>query len=226
MKTATGPEPALQVPRRSLSLGFSDQRVPDGQHICDLYHDETERRRVMSKYLDSGLKAGEKVLYLADAMTPAEMLESLQALGVDIQSPSLDVVPAASTYCGSSGRFEPEEMLAIVRGYHRQTLANGYTGLRGSGEMGWCLKDDRVDEASLLEYEAKLSLLVAECPCTACCQYDVRRFSGRTILDVMRVHPVMIVRGQLVENPFYEDPAVFLREYQARKQQDYERTAS
>jgi hypothetical protein len=220
MKTATGPEPAIQAPRRSLSLGFSDQRVPDGQHICYIYHDDTERRRVMSKYLESGLLAGEKVLYLADEMTPAEMLESLQTLGVDTMSPGLDVVPAASTYCLSSGSFQPDEMLAVVREYHRQALAEGYTGLRGSGEMGWCLEDDRVDETRLLEYEAKLSLLVAECPCTACCQYDARRLSGRTILDLMSVHPVMIVRGQLVENPFYVEPAVLLREYQARKQQD------
>ncbi len=220
MKTAPGPEPAIQAPRRSLSLGFSDRQVPDGQHICYLYDDDTERRRVMSKYLDSGLKAGEKVLYLADAVTRAEMLECIQSLGVDTKSPGLDVVPAGATYCPSKNQFQPEEMLAVVRKYHRQALADGYSGVRGSGEMGWCLADDRVDELRLLEYEAKLSLLVAECPCTACCQYDARRFDGRTIWNVLRVHPVMIVRGQLVENPFYIEPAAFLREYQARKQPD------
>jgi len=29
-------------------------------------------------------------------------------------------------------------------------------------------------------------------------------------MDVLNVHPVMIVRGQLVKNPFYLEPDIFL----------------
>ena len=82
--------------------------------------------------------------------------------------------------------------------------------------MSWCLVEGRADKASLLEYEARLNMLVAEHPITACCQYDVRRFDGRTIMDVLAVHPVMIVRGQVVKNPYYTDPNEFLRQYRTR----------
>ena len=90
-------------------------------------------------------------------------------------------------------------------------------GARSTGEMTWCLVKGRADEASLMEYEARLNGVVAGHPCTVCCQYDVRRFDGRIIImNVLAVHPVMIVRGRLVQNPYYVGPEVFLREYRAR----------
>lgn len=36
------------------------------------------------------------------------------------------------------------------------------------------------------------------------------------MMDVLSVHPVMIVRGQLVKNPYYMDPAVFLEKLKER----------
>jgi hypothetical protein len=41
------------------------------------------------------------------------------------------------------------------------------------------------------------------------CQYDARRFDGATIFDVINVHPVMLVRGHLIRNPFYLPPDQF-----------------
>ena len=35
-------------------------------------------------------------------------------------------------------------------------------------------------------------------------------------MDVLDVHPVMIVRGQLVKNPYYIEPDVFLEKLRAR----------
>jgi hypothetical protein len=35
-------------------------------------------------------------------------------------------------------------------------------------------------------------------------------------MDVLNVHPVMIVRGQLVKNPYFVEPAVFLEKLKAR----------
>lgn len=203
---------------RLISLGFTDERVTEGQHVCYIYNDDIERRRVMAKYLESGMLEGEKLLYLVDDMTPAEMLDCLEELGVDVRSKadSLTVAEAAPAYC-PSGVFNADEMLGAIRDFYRKAVEEeGYPGARGTGEMSWCLVEGHADEASLMEYEARLNLLVAEHPYTACCQYDARRFDGHIIMDVLSVHPVMIVRGQLVKNPYYVEPAEFLREYRTR----------
>ncbi len=40
------------------------------------------------------------------------------------------------------------------------------------------------------------------------CQYDARRFDGATLFDVLKVHPMMIIRGQVVRNPFTSSPRI------------------
>jgi hypothetical protein len=35
------------------------------------------------------------------------------------------------------------------------------------------------------------------------CQYDLRRFDGAILMDVMRVHPFIMIRGSVMRNPFY-----------------------
>jgi hypothetical protein len=203
--------------RRSISLGFTSERVLEGQHLCYLYNDDHERRRVMAKYFESGLLAGEKLLYLVDDITPQEMIDCLEELGVEARSNAgrFRVAEAAGTYC-PRGAFSAEDMLGLVRDFYDDAVAEGYTGCRSTGEMSWCLVEGRADEASLMEYEARLNALLAEHPHTACCQYDTRRFDGGMIMDVLAVHPVTIVRGQLVRNPYYVEPATFLEEYRAR----------
>jgi hypothetical protein len=205
--------------RRTISLGFSEEKVFEGQHICYIFNDDEERRRVMAKYLESGRLANEKLLYLVDVITPEEMLRSLEDLGVDVRTKpaALTVEEAGQGYC-PQGVFNSDEMLQLVRDfYHEAVDTEGYAGARGTGEMSWCLVKGRADEVTILEYEARLNLLIAEHPYTACCQYDARRFEGHLIMDVLAVHPVMIVRGQLVKNPFFVPPDIFLNEYHARQ---------
>ena len=62
----------------------------------------------------------------------------------------------------------------------------------------------------LLEYESRVSLLLREHPVTAVCQYDARCFSGAMIMDILKVHPMMVVRGSVVHNPFFIPPEEFL----------------
>ena len=207
----------MQHEKRTISLGFDTEKVQEGQHICYLYNDDRERLRVMSKYLESGLLANEKVLYMVDSMTPEEMLATLGELGIDIRSREDDcaVRSAESGYC-KDGCFTSSEMLDVIKAFYQEAMQQGYSGARGTGEMSWCLVEGRAEMSELMTYEARLNDLLSLYPYTACCQYDTRKFDGSTIMDVLSVHPVMIVRGQLVKNPFYVKPAEFIAAYNSR----------
>jgi MEDS: MEthanogen/methylotroph, DcmR Sensory domain len=67
----------------------------------------------------------------------------------------------------------------------------------------------------LLEYEAKAN----EVPFTdpVVCRYDLRRFRGDVVVEVMRTHPMVIIGEILQENPFFVPPDRFLRELRARR---------
>jgi hypothetical protein len=90
-------------------------------------------------------------------------------------------------------------------------LALGFPAARVIGEMSPEVQDIPGGRR-LLEYEARVSLLLAERPITTVCQYDANLFDGATIMEVLKVHPQMIVNGAVIHNPFYIPPAEFLKE--------------
>jgi len=194
-------------------MGFSDERLPVGTHMCLIYDDENERRKLIAKFLDAGLREGEKVVYFADTMTVSEVRDWLAGMDVKIpQGGQLTVAEAEKTYC-PNGKFVPDEMIDGLRALYQVSLDEGCTGARGSGEMSWALRGIPGAER-LIEYESLINVLVETHPCIALCQYDARRFNGAIIFDVLKVHPAMIVHGQVVKNPYYIRPQEFLKSRQ------------
>ncbi len=198
--------------QRKVLLGFTNEPVSEGLHICHLYSDEVERNRVMTKFIGSGLESREKVLCLVNALTPDEMKRNLEEMGMDVSG--LSALDARSAYC-PTGNFDKSRMLEAIRSFYLDALDEGYQGARGAGDMAWAL-ETHASEADLIEYEARVNQIVSDHPFTACCQYDAHRFSGQMLMDILSIHPVTIVKGQLVWNPFYIAPGDFLREFLAR----------
>lgn len=202
---------------RDISLGFSDERFKEGHHIVYVYNDDLERKRTMAKYLQQGLIDGEKVLYLVDDISPDEMRKELLELGVDVdrQQRDFDITEGHYSRCPDN-YFSREFMLGVVGDYYDDAIKEGYSGARGAGEMSWALIEGRATIPELLRYEAELNNVLLNHPLTTVCQYDARRFDGALIMDILSVHPMMIVRGQLVKNPSYVQPEIFLPEYEER----------
>ena len=77
-----------------------------------------------------------------------------------------------------------------------------------------------LDLNELLEYEAKANdaWMRQDGPVNpAICVYDLKKFRGDIVMDVMRTHPVIIVGGVLQDNPFFVPPDEFLNELRARR---------
>jgi hypothetical protein len=49
------------------------------------------------------------------------------------------------------------------------------------------------------------------------CTYQLGKFGGDTVIDIMRTHPMIIIGGLLHRNPFYVPPEEFLREVRRRR---------
>ncbi|MCF8037947.1 MAG: MEDS domain-containing protein [Desulfohalobiaceae bacterium] len=205
--------------QRKISMGFSDEKLLEGQHIIYLYNDDRERKKTMASFLQQGLLENEKLLYLVDDISPEEMQKELSLLGVDVQRVNNCFDITAGHYaCCPDHYFTAEFMLKTVGEFYEQAIQNGFTGARGAGEMSWALVEGRATVEELLNYEAQLNHILQRHPLTTVCQYDARRFDGALIMDLLSVHPMMIVRGQLVKNPSYVKPEIFLQEYRERQQ--------
>jgi len=195
-----------------ISLGFDNKAYPAGTHMCLIYNDEAERLKIISKYLEKGLKTGGRVAYFVDEITPMEIYSWLDKLDVAPPEKNLyaafTAAEAQKTYC-PDGTFIPDRMLATLRDFYDQSVNQGYPHCRVCGEMGWALKNLPGSDR-LMEYESLVNVVVTTHPVTAVCQYDANRFDGVTILKCLEVHPYMIVHGQVVHNPYYITPEEFL----------------
>ena len=164
-----------------------------------------------ARFLESGLSAGERVLHLTDTLSVAEASRRLAELGVEVdpEDRALVLRDAVEANC-PKGRFSTVEMIETLKDFYLSALAEGYAGARGTGEMSWSLRGGLCDLDELMDYEAHLNDALRTHPFTACCQYALQRFDGQAILDVLSVHPLTLVRGQLVVNPYYLEPSAFL----------------
>ncbi|QJD29941.1 MEDS domain-containing protein [Methylococcus geothermalis] len=200
--------------RRMVSLGFTAELFPPGTHMCYLYNDEQERLEIMSEFVRSGLEAGEKVGYFVEEMSPQGLRDYFAGLGiVPAEETQLDVEPSVAVYC-PDGSFSPERMLDRLRAAYDEGMGEGFDGVRLTGEMHWALRGLPGSER-LAEYESRINLLVVDCPLTVICQYDANRFDGATLFKVLNAHPMMIVHGQVVHNPYYLPPEQYFARYSA-----------
>lgn len=189
-----------------VSFGFTEQRFPAGMHICYLYNDENERQQTIAQFIESGLLAGEKVGYLSDMPFQDEMATYLARLGFippdSLKPDQLVLAQAETTYC-PDGTFLPERMIDYWRALYSQAQQESFAGVRITGETNWLCKGMPGIER-WVEYEAMINSLVEEVPVNGIiCQYDVNKIDGATLFDVLNVHPMMIVAGQIVHNPYF-----------------------
>lgn len=202
----------MNTTRKTIELGFTRETFPPGTHMCLIYSSDEERREIIARYLESGLKTGERVAYFADELSPEEVCTWLAGKGIDLPDPDsagqFSVSSTESTY-HPGGKFVPEEMVETLKAFHGAACADHYPASRVSGEMSWALKGIPGSER-LMEYESRVNELFLHYPVTAICQYDVRRFSGALIFECLKVHPYMIVHGQIVRNPYYLDTKEYM----------------
>jgi hypothetical protein len=154
----------MGAPEHLVSLGFTGERFPAGTHMCYLYNDDRERLEIIAKFIASGLQEHEKVSYFVDLMTPEEMCVQLRDLGVDLPNglsePDFKISRALDIYC-PDGVFVPEQMLRKLRAAYTDSIEQGYTSARLSGEMSWALRGISGSDR-LIEYEALINTLMRD----------------------------------------------------------------
>ena len=103
-------------------------------------------------------------------------------------------------------------MIQNLTNFYNDSIKLNFKGARVVGEM--IPEVEKMPGGDrLLEYESRISILTRTVPVTAVCQYDANSFDGGTIMEVLKVHPMMIVNGSVVQNPFFIEPEIYLSEH-------------
>jgi hypothetical protein len=191
--------------------GIDDIGLVPGSHVCAFYRGDADRDRLLTGYLGAGLAAGDKCICVVDSAYTAKRLESLPRSGGQSGPPSgqLDVHLPEATYL-AGGEFTTSHMLAFWTENMNKAEIEGYSFCRLVGEMTWALRDVPGVE-HLVGYESELNRVTSSYPVIVLCLYDLDRFSGEIVVNVVKTHPQVMVQGILVENPYYIGPDEFLK---------------
>jgi hypothetical protein len=202
----------MKTHNRTISLGFTSEQFEPGVHICQIFNDDEERHDALINYIVSGLQAGENTACFSENETESSLSQFFNEKGFTynevIKSGEFSLSKTAEVYF-EGGTFEPQRMLNLLKEFYNNSIAKNRSGARVIGELVPAI--DKIPGGSrLMEYESKVSLLLKTTPINAVCQYDARLFDGSTIMDILKVHPYMIVKGSVIHNPFFINPEEYL----------------
>ena len=183
-----------------------------GDHACCFYETAEKQRAVLTPFLRQGLERGEKVIYILDVSTVEAIVAYLRRDGLDVEPylarGQMVFLTRDETYM-QAGVFDPDTMIALLQAETDRALAEGYSALRITGEMGWTLRGLPGSER-LIEYEADLNEFSPSSKCLALCQYDWRAFGPQLLMDVLSTHSVALVNAIVYDNYYYMSPATVL----------------
>jgi hypothetical protein len=191
-------------------------------HVCAFFRDKNEEARALLPFIKEGLAAGEKIVHTIDPVRRADHMSRFAAAGIDFTAAhghgQFDLQAWTETHL-LAGRFDPDRTLALFGQMRLAASREGFPLTRFITHMEWALEDDAM-LTDLLLYEARANEVRLGQPGPihpVICSYDLTKFSGEFIVDVMRTHPMTLIDGALHENPYFVPPEEFMRELRNRR---------
>lgn len=191
-------------------IPFADGLLDRYRHVCAFVSSGGEQDAVLDPFLAEGVDAGDRLLFLVDPKQAAAPVRRLRRLGFPtaelLGRHHCDVRTWDETYLRGGG-FDQDAMLDLLEGLLAERDG---VRVRMLADMGWAA-DGRAD-GDLIEFESRANFIHARHGHVVVCLYDLDRFSGAFVIDVLRTHPVVLIHGALHENPFFVPPTELLQE--------------
>ncbi|MEO8524833.1 MAG: MEDS domain-containing protein [Caldimonas sp.] len=200
-------------------IPFAGSQLCKGRHVCAFFNSDDEKYRVLLPFIKDGFACGDKAVHVVNPDQRDDHLQRLTAAGIDAaaaeQSGQLELKTNTETYL-RDGRFDPDRMLEVFEQMASGTAEAGFPLARIVCHMDWAA-DGRSHIDDLVEFESRVNDVWSRHDDAVICVYDLAKFGGDTVVNIMRTHPMIIVGGLLQENPFFVPPEEFLREVRERR---------
>lgn len=195
-----------------VELGFWGYRCNWGCHLAGLYESEQERDEIILGFLAQGARDRDIGLFTLAEQSVDQGCSSIAEASEWFDEPELLTVRPARDFYYPEGTFSPWTMDDSLESFFVHSQRNGPRNVRASAEMGWALEAvDGVEH--LMAYESRLNYFIPGKPWISICLYNVNKFSGQTVMNVLRTHPFTVSGGVITENSYYEDPDVYLAKH-------------
>jgi MEDS: MEthanogen/methylotroph, DcmR Sensory domain len=207
---------------RARPMWLAHSVLSASRHVCAFFHSHEEEYRVLLPFIQEGFACGEKAFHIVDPARRDAHLQRLAAVGIDTAAAQQRGQFELCTWTEAhlrDGSFDQDRMRALIEEVVKGARQQGFPRTRFVTHMEWAL-EARVGVATLLEYDARVNYGRRRNHGPVICTYDLAKFGGGIVVDIMRTHPMLIIGGILHENPFFVPPDEFLQELRTRRVAD------
>lgn len=200
-------------------LTFAGFPLAESRHVCAFFNDEDEAYRVLLPFISEGFRCNHKAVHMVNPHQDSAHRCRLATAGIDLERAEalgqFELRVNTDTYL-SDGKFDPERMLEVFERVAAANRRSPFPLSRIVCQMDWAAGDSACIDR-LIEFESRVNNLWRRSEDAVICAYDLRKFGGDTVIDIMRTHPIVIIGGTLQLNPFYVPPDRFLLELRERR---------
>lgn len=199
-------------------IPFAGAQLSEARHVCAFFKSDEEKYRVLLPFIKDGFERGDKAVHVVHPDQSRHHLERLAAVGIDAvaaeQSGQLELRTSTEVYL-RDGHFDQEQLLQLFEQLASGNAPGNFPLSRIVCQMDWAAGLSPVDR--LVEFESRVNEVWRRHDDAVICVYDLEKFGGDTVVDVMRTHPMVLIGGILQHNPFFVPPEEFLRELRERR---------
>jgi hypothetical protein len=182
------------------------------RHVCAFFDSPDEEHLVMAPFIREGLERGERAVHIVDPKQRAEYVRRLEDEGIAVAAAEARGQFELHTWDGTyfrTGSFDQDDILVLIEEVLKGTMTQGFPRTRLVGHV-----PQPID--NVVEYEARLNYIVPRYRDPVICIYDAYEINGGVVMDILRTHPMVLVRDVLRVNPLFVPPDEFLRESHER----------
>ena len=201
------------------SMSLAGSPLGDTRHVCAFFNSDDEEYRTLLPFMKDGFDCGHKAIHIVNPEQRADHLHRLATAGIDTAAAAergqFELRSNTETYI-RDGRFDQDRMLAVFEQFASGNATQPFPLSRIVCRMDW-LAEGRAFVDDVIEFESRVNEVWRRHDDAVICTYRLGQFSGDTVIDIMRTHPMVIIGGILQRNPFFVSPEQFLQEFRARR---------
>lgn len=141
-------------------------------HVILVYDSPEAKRDTLFSYIEQGLERGQAAKYVCSEESCQAIRKAMNDFGLKVskyeKTGALGVMNYTDIYI-RDGSFSIEQTMDSWERLYEQAIANGFTGMRVTGEMACFIEHSLVED--LIEYEKALHTIL-DIPMTAVCAYN------------------------------------------------------
>jgi hypothetical protein len=204
--------------RSAAPISFAGSQLGEARHVCAFFNSDDEEYRVLLPFIKDGFECGDKAVHVVNPDQHRDHLHRLAAVGIDTtaaqQSGQFELRANTETYL-RDGRFDQDRMLEVFEQLANGNAPGGFPLSRIVCRMDWEVEGG-ANVNHLVEFESRVNEVWRRHDDAVICTYNLAKFGGETVIDIMRTHPMVIIGGILQQNPFFVPPEEFLLELRER----------